>query len=145
MRRFLFTFLNYSYSEKFSICLNYSLVFTSGYLAKQELKLDKQFGITFNINDNFLILQYFKINNYNIYSISIGLTFWTKEYENSLIDRLKIYGALGFVNTSFANKIYQDTNYPDAVIGVLVDKYIGTLGISYCYFNGFRFNIGCNF
>jgi hypothetical protein len=92
-----------------------------------------------------LILQYFKINNYNIYSISIGLTFWTKEYENSLIDRLKIYGALGFVNTSFANKIYQDTNYPDAVIGVLVDKYIGTLGISYCYFNGFRFNIGCNF
>ena len=140
-----------------SITLNYAPVFSSGFKSfskalfpnSPEPAIKDQIGMTLEINGNILSLQYFNIDGFNVNAIAIGTSLFNKKFDNAIIDRFVFYGAFGFVNTSFASNnktmLYVDTNYPDALVGILAYKSFVTAGFSYSYFSGLRINIGGNF
>ena len=134
------------YSEnKTSILLNYTPIFSSGYLYKEKPRLDKQIGFITNLNDNIFSFQYMKLSDFDTYSVHMGVVFLNKNIDSSWVDKVSLYGAMGFINTSYAGKIYSDTNYPDAIIGFIFNKSYSSFGFGYSYFSGFRFNLGVNF
>ena len=93
--------------------------------------------------------QFVELTKVDALAIAIGTSLFNKKFDNAIIDRFVFYGAFGFVNTSFASNnktmLYVDTNYPDALVGILAYKSFVTAGFSYSYFSGLRINIGGNF